>query len=378
MGARRRELVSEPASRTADGEELAVNINVEGVTRDGEVVPLTGDVGLRGRVLRVGWELPADMSREDWCAAGALLGKIERSVLWWLGDWWAYGESRYGDRKALVESDGWEGPGFGACMNAAAVCRTFETSRRREVLPFAHHQEVASLPADEADRVLDWCEETVPTTGAPRSRRELRAELSRRRVTVGQQPDETTCTMEDLAGLVTAGRKFGTIYADPPWLYDNQGTRAATGNHYGSITVDRLCDMHVAELAAADAHLHLWTTNAFLFDAPKIFAAWGFEFRSSFVWVKPQMGIGNYWRNSHEFLLTGIRGNAKRFNDHGIMSWLECDRGAHSAKPEQVRGFIERASPGPYLELFGRLPAERWTVWGNQIERNLFTQDRAA
>lgn len=256
--------------------------------------------------------------------------------------------------------------------------RTFETSRRREVLPFAHHQEVASLPADEADRVLDWCEETVPTTGAPRSRRELRAELSRRRVTVGQQPDETTCTMEDLAGLVTAGRKFGTIYADPPWLYDNQGTRAATGNHYGGLTVDQLCEMPVAELAAADAHLHLWTTNAFLFDAPKIFAAWGFEFRSSFVWVKPQMGIGNYWRNSHEFLLTGIRGNAKRFNDHGIMSWLECDRGAHSAKPEQVRGFIERASPGPYLELFGRLPAERWTVWGNQIERNLFTQDRAA
>ena len=42
---------------------------------------------------------------------------------WWIGDWWAFGEHRYGDRKALVESDGWTGPSFGTCMNAAAVCK---------------------------------------------------------------------------------------------------------------------------------------------------------------------------------------------------------------------------------------------------------------
>ncbi len=123
-------------------------------------------------------------------AAGALLGKIERSVSWWLGDWWAYGESRYGDRKALVESDGWEGPAYQSCYNAANVSQKFELNRRRLNLPFAHHAEVASLHPDEADRILDWCEETIPETGAPRSRRELRAELSRRRVTVGQQPSE--------------------------------------------------------------------------------------------------------------------------------------------------------------------------------------------
>jgi hypothetical protein len=32
---------------------------------------------------------------------------------------------------------------------------------------------------------------------------------------------------------------------------------------------------------------------------------------------------------------------------------------------------IEKASPGPYLELFGRLPAQGWTVWGDDVERNL-------
>lgn len=186
-----------------------------------------------------------------------------------------------------------------------------------------------------------------------------------------------TCTVDDLMALLGTGTAFGCIYADPPWLYDNQGTRAATGNHYSGLTIDQLCALPIGRLAAKDAHLHLWITNGFLFDAPRIFAAWGFEFRSSFIWVKTQMGIGNYWRNSHEILLTGIRGNAKSFNDHSLRSWLECDRGKHSAKPEQVRGMIERASPGPYLELFGRRPADRWTVWGNEIEKNLFHTGQA-
>jgi N6-adenosine-specific RNA methylase IME4 len=138
------------------------------------------------------------------------------------------------------------------------------------------------------------------------------------------------------------------------------------------MTVDELCELPIRDLAAPDAHLHLWVTKAFLFDAPRIFSAWGFEFRSTFFWAKPQMGIGNYWRNSHEIMLTAVRGDAKRFNTSSLRSWLECGRGRHSAKPEQVRAMIERASPGPYLELFGRLPAAGWTVFGNEVEHNLF------
>lgn len=174
----------------------------------------------------------------------------------------------------------------------------------------------------------------------------------------------------DLATL--AGQKFGTIYADPPWAYGNQGTRASTDNHYGTMTVDDLCAMPVEEIVAADAHLHLWTTNSFLPDSFRLMAAWGFEYRSCFVWVKPQLGIGNYWRVSHEFLLLGIRGDAKRFNEHSHKSWDTFDRTRHSSKPEQIRVIIERVSPGPFLELFGRFSVPGWTVFGNQVETTLF------
>lgn len=201
-------------------------------------------------------------------------------------------------------------------------------------------------------RLLDFAKRTVKAE-------KLESEI------IEQPESEDGSVVDDLTNLEQ--RKFGTIYADPPWQYGNQGTRASTGNHYNTMTLDDICNMPIESLAADDAHLHLWTTNAFLFDAKRVMEAWGFEYRSVFVWVKPQMGIGNYWRVSHEFLLLGIRGNAKRFNEHNHMSWGEYDRAKHSAKPEQIRQTIEKVSNGPYLELFGRKQVHGWTVFGNQV-----------
>jgi hypothetical protein len=59
--------------------------------------------------------------------------------------WWAYGEARYGERKAIVDAEDWEGPSFEAAMNGASVCRKFETSRRREVLSFKKSQRSSSF-----------------------------------------------------------------------------------------------------------------------------------------------------------------------------------------------------------------------------------------
>ncbi len=188
-------------------------------------------------------------------------------------------------------------------------------------------------------------------------------------------PEGVCCGYDELHALVRRGVRFGNIYADPPWLYGNQGTRAATSNHYAGLTVDQLCDPNlfpISKLAADDAHLHLWTTNGFLLECPRIFEAWGFEFKSSFVWTKPQMGIGNYWRNSHEFLLTAIRGDAKRFSRKDLRSWVTHPRGRHSAKPEQVRDWIAAASPTPRLELFARATHEGWLALGDQIEKREF------
>jgi len=184
-----------------------------------------------------------------------------------------------------------------------------------------------------------------------------------------------TCSVEDLETLIKDNRTFGTIYADPPWPYANQATRSSTAKVYktSTTTLDDIKTLPVSQLAAANSHLHLWTTNAFLFEAKDVLEAWGFEYKSVFVWVKSSLGIGNYWRVSHEFMLLGVRGNAP-FGDRSIKSWLECDRGQHSQKPDKVREFIERVSPGPRLELFARRCSQGWAAWGNEIERDIFTR----
>jgi N6-adenosine-specific RNA methylase IME4 len=201
----------------------------------------------------------------------------------------------------------------------------------------------------------------------------------------GNKPamQEPGCTVDDLHSLIEAGRQFGCIYADPPWRYANQATRASTDKHYSTLTVEEIAALPVAQLAAPKSHLWLWTTNGFLFECPKLFDAWGFTFRSSYVWVKPQIGIGNYLRNAHELLLLAVRGGlVGRARD--VRSWGEFDRGEHSAKPEKVRSeVVERVSPGPYLELFGRRAVPDhpdcppWTVWGNEVARDLFTRQGA-
>ena len=162
------------------------------------------------------------------------------------------------------------------------------------------------------------------------------------------------------------GKRFGTIYIDPPWPYENQATRAATDNHYRTMTLDEIAALPVRDLALDDAHIHLWTTNAFLFECKALLEAWDFEYKGVLVWVKPGLGIGNYWRVAHEFLLLGIRGNAP-FLDHSQLSWFEAERLAHSEKPDDVREMIEAVSPGPYLELFARKSVDGWIVWGDEI-----------
>jgi N6-adenosine-specific RNA methylase IME4 len=199
-------------------------------------------------------------------------------------------------------------------------------------------------------------------------------ELKAWRRHVAELPERTD--VEDVEAAETPGiaipdGKFGTIYADPPWPYENQSTRAATSDHYKTLTLDQICefkinDIPIKDLAAPESHLHLWTTNAFLFEAKRVLEAWGFEYKGAFVWVKPQMGIGNYWRVSHEFLLLGVKGGLT-FENHSAMSWMRHDRLEHSEKPDAIRLLIEEVSPSPRLELFGRKRVEGWTVCGDEI-----------
>lgn len=185
------------------------------------------------------------------------------------------------------------------------------------------------------------------------------------------------------------GGKFRTITADPPWRYGNTSTRGAAQDHYETLSIEQLCGdetmpdgtnlaKEVQDRAAAEAHLYMWTTAGHLPESFRVMASWGFEYRTYLVWVKPQMGMGNYFRVSTELVLFGIRGGM-RTNSRSLKNYFTTKRGKHSAKPESFYDdVVMEASPGPYLEMFTRCRKSQqlicgctrcrlgWEVWGNE------------
>ena len=160
--------------------------------------------------------------------------------------------------------------------------------------------------------------------------------------------------------------RFRTIVADPPWRYGNTRTRGAAEDHYPTMTIEELCALDVESRAADECHLYLWVTNNFLLEGFEVLGAWGFEYKTCLTWVKPQMGMGNYFRGSTEHILFGVKGGQKTLRKNQ-MNWFQAPRGRHSAKPESFYEIVETCSPGPYLEMFARRARlGDWHYWGNE------------
>jgi N6-adenosine-specific RNA methylase IME4 len=72
--------------------------------------------------------------------------------------------------------------------------------------------------------------------------------------------------MSDNLCALPRGR-FGAIYADPPWSWASRSntrqTRAAS-NHYALMGLDEIKAFPVAELAADDCALFMWSVNSML------------------------------------------------------------------------------------------------------------------
>jgi hypothetical protein len=133
---------------------------------------------------KCGLQLPdGGLSEENSVRVGRVLFGLHSAQGWGIGDWWADVEHRYGSRILAAASEDWPGGlTYQTCANYASVARAFaETSRRRELLKFGHHEVVASLPPDEADALLDFAEKPIASGGQRRTIRELRAEKQRRK-----------------------------------------------------------------------------------------------------------------------------------------------------------------------------------------------------
>jgi N6-adenosine-specific RNA methylase IME4 len=181
-------------------------------------------------------------------------------------------------------------------------------------------------------------------------------------------------------------RKYGAIYADPPWSFRNwsaKGTGRNAISHYDCLDFPSLASLPIADLAADDCALFLWATDPLLPRAFELIRAWGFEYKTvGFYWVKLNVapkhdadyftGLGYWTRANPEQCLLATRGKPPR-QAKDVRRLLVDRRREHSRKPDAVRERIERLVDGPYLELFARETKRGWDCWGDQVA--LFEND---
>lgn len=177
-------------------------------------------------------------------------------------------------------------------------------------------------------------------------------------------------------------KKYGIIYADPPWhyrVYSKKGAGRSAESHYPTMTIEEIQALPVSELADKDCALFMWITFPLLKESLSVLSAWGFKFKTiAFVWIKQNRksdslfwGMGYWTRANAEFCVLATKGKPKRMakNVHQvIISHIE----EHSKKPDEARRRIVRLMGDlPRIELFARQKSAGWDVWGNEVESDI-------
>ena len=168
--------------------------------------------------------------------------------------------------------------------------------------------------------------------------------------------------------------KYRIVYADPPWKYGDtmsgslDASYGGAEKHYPSMSTDEICSLPIKDLAESNAVLFLWATSPLLEDAFRVIKAWGFDYKTSFVWDKIKHNFGHYNSVRHEFLLICTRGSCTPDNLKLFDSVQSIERTEkHSQKPEEFREIIDTLyTHGKRIELFGRASIEGWDRWGNE------------
>jgi N6-adenosine-specific RNA methylase IME4 len=175
---------------------------------------------------------------------------------------------------------------------------------------------------------------------------------------------------------------YRVIYADPPWTFatfSRKGKGRSAEAHYDVMTLADIKALPVADWAAPDCVLLLWTTDPLLEKALEVVRAWGFTYKTiGFCWAKLNKfspppfdersfftGLGFWTRANPELCLLATRGHPHRVA-RNVKKLIVSPRREHSRKPEEAYARIEALCEGPYLELFARAPRPGWDSWGHE------------
>lgn len=224
--------------------------------------------------------------------------------------------------------------------------------------------------------------------------------------------------------------KIDLLVADPPWPFsdpltmDKKNKRGAESN-YAVMTDQNIIDLPVKDIVADNSLLALWVPGAKLEVGLECMKSWGFQSKQTWIWVKEKkhkfkskelraeilkefeslerktfdfnfkrdrrkatslfvqlaqkyidlnnelrIGMGRLFRQSHELVLIGTRGNMyKKLKSKSQRSVHFWPVGEHSEKPEGLQDRLDIMFPDKKLikaEFFARRVRKGWHTFGNE------------
>ena len=189
------------------------------------------------------------------------------------------------------------------------------------------------------------------------------------------------------------------VLVDPPWEMCSGGSKGLSAQaHYPTQKQHQIIDTCLAWMeqhpVAPEAHLYLWTMNAFpkvnskgVMDALELCREMGFEPIQFIPWIKNSGNPTLYalrctelclfatrFRKGHIYDVAYARETETSVCKKGLTTtkdYIIADRGRHSKKPEIFYDYIEERSNGPYLEMYARNQREGWVSVGNQVDNSV-------
>ena len=148
-------------------------------------------------------EFAPGMKFEEWESIGRDLQRIGRCWQWWVGDWLNFGESQYGEKYSqAIEVTG---IAYQTLMNCAWVASRVEISRRREIVSWSHHSEIAKFDPKDQEKWLKLAEKKSLSRSELREAIKDSKQISRRREIVDES--EVAAVIEGSTRVQKPGRE---------------------------------------------------------------------------------------------------------------------------------------------------------------------------
>jgi site-specific DNA-methyltransferase (adenine-specific) len=260
--------------------------------------------------------LSDNISFDTWERCGEWIKRANGAVHFWLGDWLNYGEKHYGETYSqAIENTGFD---YGTLANDKYVAGKVESSRRRENLSFAHHQDVADLKPEQQKELLDLAEkEDIKSKEFRKIKQKFIADSKRLPPPIVIDSN-LICgdAVEELKKLDDAS--IDCVVTDPPYGIDYQSNRRTATEKLDKIANDNsdaftllsnVCEV-LQKKVKPDSHLYFFTSWKVYSEFETVISDY-FDIKNLIVWDKLNHGTGDLdgnYAEQHELIIFATTG----------------------------------------------------------------------